>query len=225
MRNVYLATFLGCVLLVSILGFRGTTFTHPPADVFPEWLFPGMKYQPKLRPQSASAFFADGRADRMPPPHTVMRGMYEDKDHHYNGDDDHFYLGKNASGQFASGFPKEVTVDMNFLKRGQQKYTTYCSPCHGLNGSGDGMLSKYGMGTLPGNGNYHSDRIRNMPEGQIFDTITHGSASKVMFPYSDKLTPADRWAVVAYVRALQRAQEGTVADVTDQAGKQTLGIK
>ena len=67
MRNVYLATFLGCVLLVSILGFRGTPFTKPPADVFPEWLFPGMKYQPKLRPQSESHFFADGRADRMPP--------------------------------------------------------------------------------------------------------------------------------------------------------------
>jgi mono/diheme cytochrome c family protein len=217
MRNVYLVTFLACALLVSILGFRGTTFTHPPADVFPEWLFPGMKYQPKLRPQSASAFFADGRADRMPPSHTVMRGML--------ADDDHMYRGKDANGQFAKGFPKDVTVDTNLLKLGQTKYITYCSPCHGLNGAGDGMVAKYGMGSLAGNGNYHSDRIRTMVDGQIFDTITNGSASKVMFPYGDKLNPHERWAVVAYVRALQRTQQGTVADVADAAAKQTLGIK
>jgi mono/diheme cytochrome c family protein len=225
MRNVYLVTFLGCVLLVSILGFRGTTFTHPPADVFPEWLFPGMKYQPKLRPQSSSAFFADGRADRMPPAHAVMRGMFEDESGKYNGDNEPLYHGKEANGQFVNGFPKDVTVDMNLLKLGQTKYTTYCSPCHGLNGAGDGMVAKYGMGSLAGNGNYNSDRIRQMPVGQLFDTITNGSASKVMFPYGDKLTPHERWAVVAYVRALQRSQQGTVADVTDSAAKQTLGIK
>lgn len=217
MRNVYLVTFLACVLLVSIFGFRGTSFTKPPVDVFPEWLFPGMKYQPKFRPQSASEFFADGRADRMPPPHTVMRGMLQD--------DDHLYRGKAANVQFAAGFPSAITVDMPFLKRGQERYTQFCAPCHGLNGSGDGILSKYGMGTLPGNGNYHSDRIRSMPEGQIFDTITNGSQSKVMFPYGDKLTPEDRWAVVAYVRALQRAQQGTIRDVIDATAKQTLGIK
>lgn len=217
MRNVYLATFFGCVLLVSVLGFRGSKFTKPPADVFPEWLFPGMKYQPKLRPQSASVFFADGRADRLPPAHTVMRGMLQE--------DDHLYRGKEANGQFAKGIPAAITVDMAFLKRGQEKYTTFCAPCHGLNGAGDGILAKYGMGTLAGNGNYHSDRIRSMPDGQIFDTITNGSASKVMFPYADKLEPEDRWAVVAYVRALQRARQGTLADVTDAAAKQTLGIK
>jgi len=217
MRNVYLATFLACVLLVSILGFRGTTFTKPPADVFPEWLFPGMKYQPKLRPQAASDFFADGRADRMPPPHTVMRGMLDE--------DDFLYRGKDTNGQFAHGFPKQIKVDLNLLKRGQNRYTVFCAPCHGLDGAGDGMLSKYGMASLGSNGNYHSDRIRNMPEGQIFDTITNGSQSKVMFPYGDKLTPEDRWAVVAYVRALQRAEQGTVADVADAGAKQTLGIK
>ena len=217
MRNVYLATFLGCVLLVSILGFRGTTFTHPPADVFPEWLFPGMKYQPKLRPQAASNFFADGRADRMPPPHVVMRGMLDA--------DDHMYRGKDADGQWAHGFPKGVTVDMAFLKRGQQRYEIYCAPCHGYNGAGDGITAKYGIGSLAANGNYNNDRIRTMAEGQIFDTITNGSASKVMLPYGDKLTPEDRWAVVAYVRALERVQQGTVADVTDPAAKQTLGIK
>lgn len=217
MRNVYLVTFLGCLLLVSILGFRGTTFTHPPMDVFPEWLFPGMKYQPKLRPQSASNFFADGRADRMPPAHTVMRGMLDL--------DDHMYRGKDSAGQWAKGFPKGVTVDLQLLKRGRERYDIYCSPCHGLNGAGDGITAKYGIGSLGANGNYNSERIRTMPEGQIFDTITNGSASKVMLPYGDKLTAEDRWAVVAYIRALERTQQGTVADVSDAAAKQTLGIK
>jgi mono/diheme cytochrome c family protein len=205
MRNVYLVTFFACVALVAILGFRGSTFTSPPMDVFPEWAFPGMKYQPKLRPQSASKFFADGRADRMPPEHTVMRGMLDD--------DDGMYRGKDSAGQWLKSFPNGVTVDLKLLERGRDRYQIYCAPCHGLDGAGDGITSKYGMGTLASNGNYHSDRLRQMPEGQIFDTITHGSASKVMLPYGDKLTPADRWAVVAYVRALQRAEQGTVADV------------
>jgi len=224
MRNVYLVTLFACVALISIFGFRGTTFTQPPMDAFPEWAFPGMKYTPKLRPQSTSAFFADGRADRPPVEHTVMRGMLEDKDGGYNGDDDHLHHGKDAAGQFAKGFPSALTVDVKFLERGQERYTIYCSPCHGLTGAGDGITSKYGMGTLATNGNYHADRLRQMPEGQIFDTITNGSASKVMLPYADKLTPEDRWAVVAYVRALQRAQQGKVADVTDAAAKKSLGL-
>ena len=70
MRNVYLVTLFVCVLAVSILGFRGSTFTLPPLDLFPDWAFPGMEVQPKPRPQSASKFFADGRADRMPPART-----------------------------------------------------------------------------------------------------------------------------------------------------------
>lgn len=68
MRTVYLATAFALVLTVSVLGLRGSKFTHPPMDVFPEWLFPGMKYQPKYKPQGTSAFFADGRADRSPLP-------------------------------------------------------------------------------------------------------------------------------------------------------------
>jgi len=81
------------------------------------------------------------------------------------------------------------------------------------------------MNTLGSNGNYHTDRIRQMAEGEIFNTITNGSASKVMLPYADKLSPEDRWAVVAYVRALQRTQQGKAADVTDATAKTSLGLK
>lgn len=213
MRTAYLIVAFVCVVIVSIFGFRGTKFTQPPIDVFPEWAFPGMKYQPKLRPQSASSFFADGRADRAPVEHTVMRGMLRE--------DDALNTGKQGA-DFVRGFPSAVTVDLKFVQRGKDRYEIYCAPCHGALGDGMGITKQYGMGTTP---TYHDDARRKMAEGQIFDIITHGSASKVMQPYNDKLSPEDRWAVVAYVRALQRAQSGTAADVTDAAAKQTLGLK
>ncbi|MBL9189309.1 MAG: cytochrome c [Opitutaceae bacterium] len=213
MRHVYLATFFVCVLTVSVLGFRDAKFTAPPLDVFPEWAFPGMKYQPKLRPQSESAFFADGRADRMPPAHTVARGMLRD--------DDHLHLGKTSTGAFAAGFPAALAgkINLDFVRRGQGQYQIYCAPCHSATGDGNGITKRYGMGATP---TYHDPRLRTMPEGEIYNTIANGK--NTMQGYADKISPEDRWAVVAYLRALQRAQQGAAADVTDAAGKQTLGL-
>lgn len=211
MRNVYLVTLFVGVLLVSILGFRGTTFTQPPLDLFPDWAFPGMEVQPKLRPQAQSKFFADGRADRTPPPHTVARGMLRD--------DDHLHLGKNADGTFAPRLPASLVVDLKFVERGRDRFQIYCLPCHGALGDGNGITKLYGMGATP---SYHDPRIRAQSDGEIFSIITLGK--NTMLSYADKLTPEDRWAVVAYVRALQRAQQGTVADVTDPAGKKALGL-
>ena len=215
MRHVYLVTFFVCALLVSILGLRGTKFTQPPLDPWPEWAFPSMEHQPKLRPQSVNRFFADGRTDRVPPAHTVARGMLRE--------DDHLFQGKDASGQFAKGYPEKIAVDMKFLERGRERYTIYCAPCHGVLGDGQGITLKYGMLTVGANGNYHQDRLRAMPEGELFHVITNGR--NTMLPYGDKLAPEDRWAVVAYVRALQRAQQGKPADVTDAAAKQSLGLQ
>ena len=212
MRHVYLITFFICVLLVSILGFRGTTFTAPPIDVFPEWAFPSMENQPKLRPQSRSEFFADGRADRVPPPKTVARGMLRT--------DDHLHQGKDSGGAFAAGLPAGLSVDLSFIQRGQHQYQIYCLPCHGATGDGNGITKRYGMGATP---TYHDARLRSMPDGEIYNTITNGK--NTMLPYADKLAPEDRWAVVAYVRALQRAQQGKPADVTDTAAKSNLGIQ
>jgi mono/diheme cytochrome c family protein len=212
MRHVYLITFFVCVLLVSVLGFRGTTFTSPPIDVFPEWAFPSMENQPKPRPQSRSEFFADGRSDRVPPSRTVARGMLRTEDH--------LHQGKDSGGAFASGLPAGLSVDLNLLQRGQARYEIYCLPCHGAAGDGNGITKRYGMGATP---TYHDPRLRSMPDGEIFNTITNGK--NTMLPYADKLSPEDRWAVVAYVRALQRAQQGTPADVTDPAAKSSLGIQ
>jgi cytochrome c553 len=217
MRNLYLSTAFAIVLTISILGFRGKTFTKPPMDVFPEWLFPGMKYQPKLTQQTASAFFADGRSDRVAPEHTVASSFGPAGSP--LRDDDFLYLGKLPDGTFARGFPKELTVDLKLLERGRDRFTIYCSPCHGAVGDGNGITKKYGMGAVP---TYHDDRLRLMAEGEIFNTITNGKGQ--MNPYADKLKPADRWAVIAYVRALQKAQMGTLADVPDDA-KGGLGIK
>jgi cytochrome c553 len=211
-RNVYLITAFVCVAFVSILGLRGTKFTSPPLDVFPEWAFPSMEFQPRPRPQGASQFFADGRADRRPVEHTVARGMLRD--------DDHLYLGRDEGGEWARGFPAGVTVDMKFLQRGRERYAIYCAPCHSESGDGDGITKRYGMGATP---TYHDERLRTMAEGELYDTITNGR--NTMLPYADKLAPEERWAVIAYVRALQRAQHGSAADVTDVAARQRLGLQ
>lgn len=211
MRNVYLITLFVGVLVVSVLGFRGSTFTLPPLDLFPDWAFPGMEVQPKHRPQAASLFFADGRADRMPPARTVARGMLRD--------DDHLHIGKTTAGAFAASLPASLAVDRRFLERGRDRFQVYCAPCHGALGDGNGITKRYGMGATP---SYHDPRIRALPDGEIFNTITVGK--NTMQSYADKITPEDRWAVVAYVRALQRTQQGTVADVSDAAGRKALGL-
>ncbi len=211
MRNVYLVTAFLVVLTVSVFGLRGTKFTHPPMDVFPEWAFPGMKRQPKPRPQGESTFFADGRADRPIPAGVVSRDPLRN--------DSALYEGKAADGTFLRGFPAAITVDAKLMVRGKERYTIYCSPCHGGVGDGNGITKQYGMGATP---TYHDPRLRAMAEGEIFNTITNGKGN--MQSYADKVLPEDRWAVILYVRALQRAQTGTVADVPE-AHKSELGIK
>ena len=210
MRNVYLATAFLVVLAVSVLGLRGTKFTNPPMDVFPEWAFPGMKRQPKPRPQGESRFFADGRADRPLPAGVVSRDPLRN--------DSALYEGKAADGAWLRGFPAAITVDSRLMARGKERYTIYCSPCHGAVGDGNGITKQYGMGATP---TYHDPRIRDMAEGEIFNTITHGKTN--MLSYADKILPPDRWAVILYVRALQRAQTGTASDVPADHRKE-LGL-
>jgi mono/diheme cytochrome c family protein len=215
MRYAYLTLLFVVVAAVSVLGFRGSEFTKPPLEVFPD-----MDRQPKYEPQKPSAFFADGRADRPTPAGVVAFGRsYAAKDEKFLAADDHFYRGTAADGSFARGFPASVEVGAQLLERGELKYTIYCAPCHGALGDGNGITKQYGMGATP---TYHDDRLRKIPEGDLYHTITAGKGN--MLSYADKLEPADRWAVVAYVRALQRAQTGTAADVAP-AHKSELGLK
>lgn len=206
MRTVYIVTAFIVVLTVSVLGFRGSLATKPPLEVFPD-----MDRQPKLKAQAASAFFADGRADRPLPTGVVPRGELRT--------DDALYLGKDARGEWVRSIPASLSIDQVLLARGQERYAIYCGPCHGAVGDANGVTRKYGMGATP---TYHDDRLRTMAVGELYNTITHGKGN--MLSYADKLSVPDRWAVVAYVRALQRAQTGRAADVP-ASHKSELGIQ
>lgn len=217
MRYAYFTLAFLVVLLVSVMGFRNMPATRPPIEVFPD-----MDHQPRYKPQAESAFFADGRADRPGIPGTVPYGRGVGgsdsgtvvQDPAFLRADEIHYTGKNPDGSFVRGFPADVTVDGAFLQRGHQRYEIYCAPCHGSLGDGNGITKSYGMVATP---TYHDDRLRNMADGEIFNTITHGK--NTMFPYADKLNAEERWAVIAYVRALQRAHHASLDDVPlDQRG-------
>lgn len=195
MRYVYLATFFLVVLVVGVMGFRGSISTRPPLEVFPD-----MDRQAYYKPQARSAFFADGRTDRPLPAGVVARGRLRL--------DSAYYEGREANGEWVRGFPERVPITHAFMARGRERYEIYCTVCHGSLGDGRGIVTNYGWG---GPVSLHSDLYREMAEGEIYNTITNGK--NTMFGYGDKLEPDDRWAVVAYTRALQRAQRGQAEDV------------
>jgi mono/diheme cytochrome c family protein len=215
MRYAYLALLFVVVATVSVMGFRGSITTRPPLEIFPD-----MDRQPKYKPQAASPFFADGRTDRPKPAGVVAFGRsYAAQDPKFLAADDHLYRGAGADGSFARGYPQDVTLNATFLDLGRLKYNIYCSVCHGKTGDGNGITKQYGMGATP---TFHDNRLREVPEGEIYHVITHGKGN--MLSYADKLEPKERWAVVAYVRALQRTQTGTVNDVPP-AHRNELGLK
>jgi len=157
-----------------------------------------MHDQPKYIPLRPSSFFDDGRSARQLPVGTVARGHLDE--------DTAFYTGKGADGKYVDAFPLPVTKEL--LQRGQQRYNIYCTPCHDYAGTGNGMVVQRGFRHPP---SYHIDRLRQAPNGYIFDVITNGFGA--MQDYSAQLAPADRWAVIAYERALQLARNATVNDV------------
>ncbi len=157
----------------------------------------GMEDQPKLKPMTSSDFFADGRSARAPVPGTVARG-------HLN-DDDLLFEGK-VDGKDSKIFPYPVTKEV--LARGQERYDIFCAVCHDRAGIGDGIVVQRGF---PRPESFHTDRLRNAPVGHFFDVITHGAGT--MYSFADRVPARDRWAIVAYIRALQLSQNATLADV------------
>jgi mono/diheme cytochrome c family protein len=171
--------------LVPVAGCaRGCTTSRPPIH-----LNPSMDNQPKVRAQAASDFFYDGAAMREPVPGTVAIGELQE--------DPAFFTGKGADGQFVATIP--VTADVALLERGRQRYVIYCQPCHDARGDGKGIL--FQRGNVP-TASFFQEKLLNYPDGQIFDVITNGTG--LMSGYRWPITPADRWAIVAYVRELQR---------------------
>jgi mono/diheme cytochrome c family protein len=159
-----------------------------------------MHDQPKGKPQSKSAFFVDGRTGRLPVEGTVARGDLRE--------DDHLYRGK-VNGVFATTFP--FKIDAALMARGRERYAIYCSPCHGQTGLGNGMVIQRGFKTPAAS--HHLERLRNAPVGYWFDVITNGFG--VMYPYAAQIPVKDRWAIIAYVRALQFSRSATLQDIPE----------
>jgi hypothetical protein len=151
-----------------------------------------MAHQPKNRPLSPSDFFSDGRSERPLLENTVARGSLAD---------DALFVPKESN-----TFPLPVTPEL--LERGEGRYNIFCTPCHGLQGDGNGMIVMRGMKHPP---SYHQDRLRQVPNGYIYDVITNGFGA--MLGYSAQIPPRDRWAIVAYVRALQLSRNAKVAEL------------
>jgi mono/diheme cytochrome c family protein len=189
---------LGTLALASVVALsgcvRGCTSSRPPIH-----LNPSMDDQPKVRPQTASTFFYDGASMRAPVPGTVpIGGLKEDVA---------FFTGKDADGQFVATIP--VTADEALLERGRERYEIYCQPCHDARGDGRGIL--FQRGNIP-TASFHQEKILNYPDGQIFDVITNGFG--LMAGYKWPIPPADRWAIVSYVRELQRTRPATATGIT-----------
>jgi mono/diheme cytochrome c family protein len=163
---------------------------------------------PRYEPLERSTFFADGQSSRPLVVNTVARGQLREDRHLFEG---------VVGGRPAETFPMAVTPAV--LERGQNRFNVFCSPCHGRTGEGNGMVVQRGFRKPP---SYHDDRLRNAPVGYLFDVMTHGFGA--MQDYSMQLTVDDRWAVAAYIRALQLSQRASVNDVpADRRGELDRG--
>jgi hypothetical protein len=202
----FLAIFgLGILIVMGVLGRRGDHFRKPPLYIFPD-----MEWQLKLRPQKESSFFTNGMTSQMAVPGTIARStpMKLGNTEVYAYEDVPVNTGRlTGTTNYLENNPLPITSQ--FLKRGQQRFTINCSPCHGGLGDGNGITKKIGAMAIVAN--LHDKRIVELADGEIFEVITHGRNN--MGAYGANVTVEDRWAVVAYVRALQLARLGTIDDV------------
>lgn len=221
LRGFFLIFLLIGVAIVAVFGFRGQTSTGSPIEVFPD-----MVRQMKVRAQAPLGFFADGRGSRVPVAGTVpigydmpkpnseaspgaapVPGEINPQPQHiaFSSGNDYFNTGKMGT-NWGTGFPLPVTGEL--MARGRQRFNINCSACHGFTGAGNGVVKQYGLTTVV---SLLDERIRKMADGEIFNTITHGK--NTMMSYGPNVSVTDRWAIIAYLRALQRSQNATEADV------------
>ena len=213
LRYFFIGLGLFLVGLLAVAGFRGQKSEKPPIEIFPD-----MDHQPKVKAQAPSEFFADGRGNRQPVPGTVPLGYeapvskenpFPDEGKYrmvrYSSGTDYLNTGRFGD-QWGTGIPMPVTAEL--MQRGQERYTIFCGVCHGASGGGNGVAGQYGLVAIA---SFHQDRLRDMADGEIYNTIAHGK--NTMLGYGSKIPVDDRWAIVAYVRALQAAQTATLADV------------
>ena len=195
-----------CSLAVAgVLGKRGTHFRKPPLYIFPD-----MEWQLKLRPQKDNGFFTNGMSSQLPVPGTIPRSVPIQT---LNGPVMPFQEAPVNNGRvtgttnFVENNPLPITAAL--LQRGRQRFNIHCSPCHGATGDGNGITKK--IGAMAVVANLHDKRIVEMPDGELFFVIANGRNN--MGPYGPNVTVEDRWAIIAYLRALQLARLGSIDDV------------
>jgi mono/diheme cytochrome c family protein len=212
LRYFFICLGLFLVGLLAVAGFRGQKSGEPPIEIFPD-----MDHQPKVKAQVPSDFFADDRGNRQPVPGTVPLGYeapvskenpFPDEGKYrmvrYSSGTDYMNTGRFGD-QWGTGIPLPVTAEL--MQRGQERYTIFCGVCHGASGGGNGVAGQYGLVAIA---SLHQDRLREMADGEIYNTIVMGK--NTMLGYGSKIPLDDRWAIVAYVRALQMAQTATIND-------------
>ena len=216
LRGFFLIFLLTGVALVAFLGFRGRKTEGTPVELFPD-----MVRQMKVRAQSPLGFFPDSRGPRVPVLGTVPMGYAMPKPEveanagvpaaatppplSFSGGTDYLNTGKMGA-NWGTGIP--ITMSPEFMERGKQRFNINCAVCHGAVAAGDGVAKQYGLTTVI---SLQDERIRKMADGEIFNTITNGK--NTMMSYGPNVTVADRWAIISYLRALQRSQNATAADV------------
>ncbi len=189
-----------CTMALTMMaGCQGRPSEKPPIHVNPN-----MDHQPKYKAQSESKFFVNGSTMRTPPMGTVAVGELDA--------DVAYQTGRDEKGELIKRSPVPVTMDL--LKRGQERFTIYCTPCHGQTGKGNGMVVQRGFLPPP---TFHSNLLRGYPDGQIYEAMANGIRN--MPSYRSQIPVADRWAIVAYVRALQRSQFAGIDDVPSEIRK------
>lgn len=211
MKYFFLSILFLTVIVVSAAGFRGSKSVLPPLEIFPD-----MDHQAKVKFQAKSDFFANGVGGRLPVAHTVPIGFElpekaaadggKPPKFGFSNGTDYYHTGK-MGGFFGDGIPAEVAVDAALIERGHQRYNIYCAVCHGASGNGKGVTSKYGILNAfnfhqPGNTD-PANAAAWRPDGAMFDAITNGKG--LMGPYGGNIPVRDRWAIVAYIRAMQTA--------------------
>ena len=218
LRYFFLTILLVLAAIVAVAGFRNEKSAKSPIQIFPD-----MKWQPRYDAQHETGFYADSRAARPPVAGTVPLGYTSPKSYYTTGANnnaavkepgafsdapDYFNTGRFGA-VYGDGFPAEIgEINEAFMARGRERFNVNCSPCHGATGVGNGIVKQLGLTTVA---NLQDTRIRPMPDGQIFNTITLGK--NTMGAYGPNVTVEDRWAILAYLRALQRSQQATLADV------------
>lgn len=166
-----------------------------------------MHDQPRFEPLEVNTFFTDGRSQRPLLEGTVARGNLQEDEHLYQA---------RENGEIAKTFPFPVTKEV--LLRGQERFNIFCSPCHGGLGNGEGAIVQRGLKHPP---SFHEERLRESPVGYFFTVISNGFGT--MYDYSDRIPVNDRWAIIAYIRALQLSQRAALEDVPTEERQKLVG--